>query len=276
MISSPYLRALHLGEIERQQVAGHELGQEALGRGDADLRAGVGVHHRIGLPRDGRAVGVADRQHPGALGAGVPHRLQGVCGLAGLADRHHQGVAGQDRVAVAELRGQLDLDRDPGPVLDGVLRDHAGIERRPTRHDDDLVDVAQFLLREPHLVELQRRRLAVRRPSSESATARGCSKISLRMNQSKPSFSAADRSQSTWIAAALARRTVEVGDLDRVPGDRHDLVLAELERLAGVLDEGGHVGAEEVLTLARARRPAGSCGGRPPPATGRGRRRRPG
>ena len=39
---------------------------------------------------------------------------------------------------------------------------------------------------------------AVRRPSSESATARGCSKISLRMNQSWPSFSAADRSQSTW------------------------------------------------------------------------------
>ena len=35
-------------------------------------------------------------------------------------------------------------------------------------------------------------------------------------------------------------------------GDRHDLVLAELERLAGVPDEGGDVGAEEVLAVAEA------------------------
>ena len=37
-----------------------------------------------------------------------------------------------------------------------------------------------------------------------------------------------------------------------VGGDRHDLVLAELERLAGVADERGDVGAEEVLALAEA------------------------
>ena len=37
-----------------------------------------------------------------------------------------------------------------------------------------------------------------------------------------------------------------------VAGDRDDLVLAELERLAGVLDERGDVGAEEVLALAEA------------------------
>ena len=65
-----------------------------------------------------------------ALLAGVPDRHQGVGGLAGLADRDDQGVAGQDRVAVAELVGELDLARDPGPVLDGVLRDQAGVERR--------------------------------------------------------------------------------------------------------------------------------------------------
>ena len=40
--------------------------------------------------------------------------------------------------------------------------------------------------------------------------------------------------------------------LDALAGDRDDLVLAELHRLAGVLDEGGDVGAEEVLALADA------------------------
>ena len=43
----------------------------------------------------------------------------------------------------------------------------------------------------------------------------------------------------------------EVGDLDRVGADRDDLVLADLHRLLGVLDERGDVRAEEVLALAQ-------------------------
>ena len=147
--------ALDLREVEREEVAGDQLGQEALGRGDPDLRAGVGVDDAVGLARDRRAVGVADRQHLRALLAGVADRLQGVGGLAGLADRDDQRGRGEDRVAVAELAGELDLDRDPAPVLDGVLRDHAGVEGRAGRDDDDLVDVAQVLVGQPHLVELQ-------------------------------------------------------------------------------------------------------------------------
>jgi hypothetical protein len=51
------------------------------------------------------------------------------------------------------------------------------------------------------------------------------------------------------VAPALLGHAAEVGDLDAVAGDRHDLVLAELERLAGVLDERRDVGAEEVLPV---------------------------
>ena len=49
----------------------------------------------------------------------------------------------------------------------------------------------------------------------------------------------------------------------------HHLVLAELDRLAGVLDEGGDVGGDEVLAVADARPPAASCAGRPPPCPAR-------
>ena len=146
---------LDLREVERQQVAGDQLGQEALGRRDPDLGTGVGVDDRVGLARDRRAVGVADGEHPRPLRPGVPDRLQGVGGLPRLADRDDERRVGEDRVAVAELRRQLDLHRDPRPVLDGVLRDHPGVERRAGRDDDDLVDVAQVLVGEPHLVELQ-------------------------------------------------------------------------------------------------------------------------
>ena len=70
------------------------------------------------------------------------------------------------------------------------------------------------------------------------------------MNQSKPPFSAAERSQVTWYGCTVAGSPAKVITSTSSRGDRHDLVLAELDRLAGVLDEGGDVGGEEVLALA--------------------------
>ena len=54
------------------------------------------------------------------------------------------------------------------------------------------------------------------------------------------------------VRPALGRRAVEVGDRHAVPGDRHDLVLAELDRVARVRDERGDVRPEEVLAVAGA------------------------
>ena len=84
---------------------------------------------------------------------GVPHRLQRVGGLPGLRDRHHQRAAVQHRVAVAELAGQLHLDRQPGPVLDGVLGQQPGVIGGAAGHHEDLVDLAQLLIGQPLLVE---------------------------------------------------------------------------------------------------------------------------
>ena len=76
--------AAQLGQIQAQDVGGGDLGEERLGRGDRDLRAGVRVEHGVRLPRDGRAVGVADGDDAGAQQPGVLDRHQGVHGLAGL------------------------------------------------------------------------------------------------------------------------------------------------------------------------------------------------
>ena len=45
---------------------------------------------------------------------------------------------------------------------------------------------------------------------------------------------------------------MEVGDPVAVGGDRYRLVLAEFDRVAGVSDEGGDVGADEHLAVADA------------------------
>ena len=58
------------------------------------------------------------------------------------------------------------------------------------------------------------------------------------------------------------RGAVEVGDLDLVAGHLDDLVVAELDGLTGELEEGGDIGAEEVLALADADdQRAGAAGG---------------
>jgi hypothetical protein len=76
----------------------------------ADLGAGVGVDHRVGLARDGRAVGVADRdQGEGALLAGVRTAIRVSAVSPDWRDGDHQRAGVDDRVAVAELGGQLDL-----------------------------------------------------------------------------------------------------------------------------------------------------------------------
>ena len=50
----------------------------------------------------------------------------------------------------------------------------------------------------------------------------------------------------------VRRRAVEVDDRVALGGDRDDLVLAELEGVPGVLDEGRDIAAEEVLAVAQA------------------------
>ena len=85
----------------------------------------------------------------------MAHRLDGVHGLAGLGDGHGQGLLADDRVAVAELVGELDLHGDAAPVLDGVLGDVPGVGGGAAGDDDDLVDAAQNGGVDAHLIELE-------------------------------------------------------------------------------------------------------------------------
>ena len=79
-------------------------------------------------------------QSTAALAAPFLHRRQRVGGLPRLADRQHDRVPVDDRVAVAELRGNIHLHRDAGDVLDQDFADHAGVRGRAAGGDDDLLD----------------------------------------------------------------------------------------------------------------------------------------
>src|SRR6201999_3269928 len=85
---------------------------------------------------------------------GEAHRRQGVGGLAGLGDADHQVVGTDHRVAVAVLGGDVHFDRHPRPLLDRVATDQAGVVAGPAGDDHDPADVAEELVGEVDVGEV--------------------------------------------------------------------------------------------------------------------------
>ena len=148
-------RAAHLRQVERHQVLRHHLRRERLRAGHRDLGTGVRVQDAVGLARERRSDRVRHRDHVRPLASRVPGRLERVDRLARLAHRQRQRVGAEHRIAVAELARDLDLDGQARPVLDRVLRHEPGVERRPARDHEDLVDLAQDVVGDPQLVHHQ-------------------------------------------------------------------------------------------------------------------------
>ena len=70
------------------------------------------------------------------------------------------------------------------------------------------------------------------------------------MKLDQPPFSAAEASQATSNGSTSTGLPSKSVTVTRVGRDGDDLVLADRHGAAGVLDEGGDVGAEEVLAVA--------------------------
>jgi hypothetical protein len=138
-------QAAMAAEQQRQQRQHRDLARERLGRGDADLGAGVDVDAAVRLARDRGADDVDDAQRLGATTTRLAHGRQRVDGLARLGDHQHQRALVDDRVAVAELGGVLHLDRDARELLEHVLADQPRVPRRAAAEDDDAAHVAELL-----------------------------------------------------------------------------------------------------------------------------------
>ena len=139
-------RASQLGDPQREQVHGRDLAGERLGRRHADLQPGPRVENAVGLARGLRSHDVRQRQHGGAATTRGAHRGERVGGLPGLRDPDHQIVGPHDGVAVAVLGRDVDLDREPGPLLDRVAPDQPGVIGGPAGDDHDPPDAPQELV----------------------------------------------------------------------------------------------------------------------------------
>jgi hypothetical protein len=149
-------------------------------------------------------------EHLRAALARQTHRRQRVRGLARLGDADHEVALVDDRVAVAELRGDVELHGDARPLLDRVAADKACVVRGAARNHRDPADVAQVVVADADVPELH----LVARHAVEDRLG---DRIRLLV----------DLLEHVGLVAALLGRGV-------VPVDRGDLAL---ERRAGRLEE---------------------------------------
>ncbi len=128
-------------ELEREQRQRDHLARERLGRRDADLRAGVQVDAAVGLARDRRADDVHDARASRAPRRFASRIAASVSAVSPDCEITMHSVSSfDDRVAVAELRRVLDLDRDARELLDHVLADQRRVPARAAGGDDDAVE----------------------------------------------------------------------------------------------------------------------------------------
>ena len=249
------------GQVQGQEREHGDLGSEALGAGDADLGTGVEVDAADGLTGDRGADDVADGERGVAAAAGFAECAQGIGRLAGLGQDKDEGVIVERGVAVAELTGVLDLDRQVGQALDQVLADQCSMPARAAGGEDDAPDTAQAGGR-----EIQAAQDGSGFGAVETAAAGVSHGDGLLMD-----FLAhvvLERAQFGGVGGPVdavdARGdwpALPVADLEAVGGEAHDLAILQERNLGGVGSDGGGIAGEKMFAITNAndQRAAQSC-----------------
>ena len=123
-----------------QQLHRDELRRKGLGCSHPDLRTSSRVQHGVGLPCHRRVHHIGHRDESGALSVRVPDRSKGVESFARLGDADDERLSIEHRVAVAELRRNIDLHWKPCPPFDGVFGHHRRVVRGPAGDYEDFVE----------------------------------------------------------------------------------------------------------------------------------------
>src|SRR5579883_2269134 len=242
----------HLAQVERKQVKGGELRGEGLGRGHANFWTGMGVDGALGLARDHGSDDVADGEGLAALAFGFALGGDGVGGLARLRDEQGDGIGGNDGVAIAPLAGVIDLDGNLGQTFDHELAGLAGVPAGAAGGDVDFACGAELVFGDFHLLEEDL--AGVLGDAAEGGVADGAGLLIdfLEHEVLVTALFGHDGVPGDVLHLAGDGVAVEIGDLHALGCDHGQVAVGEEEQVAGVEEDGGYVGSDEVLVLAEA------------------------
>ncbi len=210
----------------------------------------MGIGAGIGSAGNAATHHVANAEDGCALALGQFQSRQGIGRFAALRDGNHDVALRDNRIAVAELRGVLDLHRNAGQVLNQIFGHQAGVPARAARHNDDAVGINKLLL-----VGAEASHIEVATPHFEAAAHRIEDRTRLLKNLLEHKVLVT----TFFNTIQLQLQALDVGRLHHVFAradgqlavlDNSELVVVDVHHLVGVLDDGGSVGSHEELALA--------------------------
>jgi len=239
------------GQIDRHHQHYQELSGIGLGGGHRDLRPGPGINDLIGFTGNGRANDIRDRQGSGAQPLGFLQGRQGIAGLAGLADDNHQRARIHQRIPIAELGRDVHLDRDPRQLLQIVLADQTGMIGRPAGGNRDFFDGGDLFPGPLQFVKGNGVVIFVHPGRHRIAESFGLFDDLLDHEMIVAALFRRFRIPVHFKDFFGYRRSLPVGDPDRILGHDGHFAVAENEGPPRAMDNRRNVGSDKIFTFAQ-------------------------
>ena len=178
-----------------------------------------------------------------------------------MRDEQADGLRVDDGVAVAELAGIVHLDGDAGEALDHELAGGGGVPAGAAGGDVDVAGVAEGLVGNLHLGEEDF--AGVERDAAQGGVADGAGLLKdfLEHEVLVAALFRLDGIPEDALEGALDGVAVEVGELDALAGEDGHVAVGEEVEIAGVVEDAGDVGGDEVFAIADADDGGGSKAG---------------
>ena len=179
--------------------------------------------------------------------AAIAQRGERIGGFARL--RHEQGRAAgvERRLAIAELRGDIDIDGEPGPSLEPVFSNQAGIERGAARRQRQPVELGE--------VERQRGNVDAVRGEIDIGHQRMADHLRLLVDLlghevAMVAFVDQESRRQRTGDRTLDRLAVAVADGDALPPQHRPIAVLEIDDRVGERRQRDCIGAHEHLAIA--------------------------
>ncbi|MCG3768264.1 MAG: hypothetical protein JW394_0368 [Nitrospira sp.] len=140
--------------MERQHVERCKLRREGFGRGDADLWPAMGIEDSVRLAGQGTPHHIHDRNDPRPLLFRFTRCGQRVGRLAGLRDRDEEILFLDQRIAIAEFAGDIDLHRRAYHLLQQILPHQPRMPRGAAGHDPNPSDCGKLFRRQADIRQI--------------------------------------------------------------------------------------------------------------------------
>ena len=239
-----------IAQIQGDEVHQDQLSGVSLRGSHGDLRTGPGIEHIVRFTSDGGAYHIHHCQCPAAAPLGLPQGGHSIQRLTGLTDENDQRMIVHQRVAVAEFRGQTHLHRAAEQALPVVLADHAHMVAGPAGHDENTADALDVFLCQAQIVQ--------HHPALPDPGRDGFPdglRLLEDLLEHKVGVAALFRSGNVPVDVAVGLIDgvhLVIEKVDALRRQHGDLAVLHVNNIAGMADDGSHVGGNEILVLTAA------------------------